>query len=135
VTFDRKAPDVSYRWAEHTAEVQIDIDAETEEEMFRDALRALGELLADCADGEQVWREVAVDGKKRAALLVGWLDELVFLAQTEDLVPGELSDRGLAATVRGHCGSPRHVVEAATHHRLRFERSGSGFRATAVLDV
>ena len=131
---------MSYRWAEHTAEVQLDIDAETEEEMFRDALRALGELLADCADGEQVWREVAVDGKKRAALLVGWLDELVFLAQTEDLVPGdtehvELSDRGLAATVRGHCGSPRHVVEAATHHRLRFERSGSGFRATAVLDV
>jgi SHS2 domain-containing protein len=140
VTLGREAPDVSYRWAEHTAEVQIEIDAETEEEVFSDALRALGELLADGAGGEQVWREVAVDGHQRAALLVGWLDELVFLAETEDLVPEdtelvELSDRGLVATVRGHCGSPRHVVKAATHHRLRFERSGSGFRATVVLDV
>ena len=73
---------------------------------------------ADDAGGEKVWREVAVDGQERAALLVQWLDELVFLAETEDLVPEdtgriELSDHRLVATVRGHRGRPRHLVKGA----------------------
>jgi len=131
---------VSYRWVEHTAEVQIEIDAASEEAVFTEALHALGELLADDARGEQVWRDVAVDGSERAALLVRWLDELVYLAETEDLVPEEvdrieLSDRGLVAGVRCRRVSPRHLVKGATYHRLAFERSDRGFRATVVLDV
>jgi SHS2 domain-containing protein len=137
---DREVRELSYRWAEHTAEVQMEIEATTEEAVFADALHALGELLADDGGGERVWREVAVDGRERGALLVGWLDELVFLAETEDLVPEEaerieVSDRGLVATVRCRRGSPRHLVKGATYHRLRFERSDSRFRATVVLDV
>lgn len=131
---------MSYRWVEHTAEVEVQIEAGTEEAVFADALHALTELLADDIGGEQVLREVAVDGQERTALLVAWLDELVYLAETEDLVPEdtrriELSDRGLAATVRCHRGSPRHLIKGATYHRLSFERSGQGFRATVVLDV
>ena len=125
---------------EHTGEVQMEIEAGTEEAVFSDALRALGELLADDAGGEQVWREVSVGGHERAALLVGWLEELVFLAETEDLVPEdtegvELTEHGLVARVRCHRGSPRHVVKGATYHGLVFERSPRGFGATVVLDV
>jgi SHS2 domain-containing protein len=131
---------MSYRWVEHTAEVEMEIEAGTEEAVFADALRALAELLADDVGAEQVLREVAVEGHERAALLVAWLDELVYLAETEDLVPEdsrriELSDRGLVATVRCHRGSPRHLIKGATYHRLGFERAGQGFRATVVLDV
>lgn len=131
---------MSYRWVEHTAEVQMEIEAATEEAVFTDALHALSELVADDAGGEQVRREVVVRGRERAALLVGWLEELVFLAETEDLVPEdtgriELSDHRLVATVRGHRGRPRHLVKGATYHGLVFERSPRGFRATVVLDV
>jgi SHS2 domain-containing protein len=120
--------------------MQMEIEAVTKEAVFADALHGLGELLADDGRGEQVRREVAVDGDEWAALLVGWLDELVFLAETEDLVPEEaerieLGKDGLRASVRCRRGSPRHVVKAATYHRLAFERSGRGFRATVVLDV
>jgi SHS2 domain-containing protein len=108
--------------------------------MFRHALDALGELLADDAGGEQVWREVAVDCHERAALLVGWLDELVYLAETEDLVPDgvgriELAEHGMVARVRCHRGRPPHLVKGATYHQLAFQRSGRGFRATVMLDV
>ena len=71
---------------------------------------------------------------------MGWLEELVFLAETEDLVPEdveriELSEHRLVATVRCHRGRPRHLVKGATYHRLAFERAAGGFRATVVLDV
>ncbi len=70
---DREALGVSYRWVEHTAEVQLKIEARTEEGVFADALLALAELLADEVHGEQVLREVAVDGEERASLWwAGW---------------------------------------------------------------
>jgi len=47
----------------------------------------------------------------------------------------ELSDGGLVATVRFRRGSPRHLIKAATYHRLAFEPSRLGFRARVVLDV
>jgi len=118
----------------------MEIEAPSEEAVFTDALRGLGELLADDGGGEQVRREVAVDGRERAILLVEWLNELVFLAETEDFVPEDvgriqLSDHGLVASVCGHRGSPRHVVKGATYHRLAFERFGRGYCASVVLDV
>ena len=118
----------------------MDIDAATEEAVFTDALHALAQLLADEVGGEQVWRDVTLDGQERAALLVDWLDELAFLAETEDLVPDgvgriDLSDRGLVAAVRRHRGRPRHLIKGATFHRLAFERHDAGFRARVVLDV
>ena len=131
---------MSYRWVEHTAELEMEIEAPTEEGVFVDALLALAELLGDDGRGASVHREIAIGGRERAALLVEWLDELVYIAETEDLVPEgavriELSDDGLVATARFRSGSPRHLIKAATYHRLAFERCGQGFRATVVLDV
>ena len=118
----------------------MEIEAATEEALFTDALHALRELLADDLAGARVWREVALECHERAALLVLWLDELVFLAETEDLVPEEvermeLSDSDLVAVVRCRRSRPRHLVKGATYHDLAFERSNGGFRAKVVLDV
>jgi protein archease len=137
---DREVLEVSYRWVEHTAELEMEIEAPTEEGVFADALSALAELLGDDGGGASVRREIAIGGRERAALLVEWLDELVYVAETEDLVPEdavgiELFAGGLVATVRFRRGSPRHLIKAATYHRLVFEPSGHGFRATVVLDV
>jgi SHS2 domain-containing protein len=134
------AREMSYRWVEHTAELELEVEAVSEEAIFADALHALAELLGEGARGAGVSREVVVDAGERSVLLVGWLDELVYLAETEDLVPEEverleLSQRGVRSTVRFLRANPRHVVKGATYHRLRFERSDRGFRATVVLDV
>ena len=131
---------MSYRWAEHTAELELQIEAQREDAVFVDAVHALGELLADGRRGDRVSREITVDAPERAVMLLEWLDELVYLAETEDLVPEdvtriELSDRRLVATVCCRYDSPRHLVKGATYHRLGFERADHGFRATVVLDV
>jgi SHS2 domain-containing protein len=132
---------MSYRWVEHTGELELEIEASTEEGVFVDALQALAELLADDGRGDRVWREIEVAGPRaRAVLLLEWLEELVYLAETECLVPErvewiEVSDAGVVASVRCHRGSPRHLVKGATYHRLAFARTRDGFGATVVLDV
>jgi len=131
---------VSYRWVEHTAELELEIEAQREDAVFVDAVRALGELLADESRGDRVSREVTVESPERAVMLLRLLDELVYLVETEDLVPEdveriELSNRRLVATVCCYHGSPRHLVKGTTYHRLVFQRADHRFRATVVLDV
>ena len=134
---------MSYRWAEHTAEVELHIEAASEEAVFEQALQALGRLVREgCARSARasVSREVSVAAGDRATLLAAWLNELVYLIETEDLVPDEvehleLADGRLAATVRAYPGRPRHLVKGATYNELTFEPAGNGFSATVVLDV
>ena len=51
---------MSYRWVEHTAELEMEIEAPTEEGVFVDALHALAELLGDEGGGSGCLREVAL---------------------------------------------------------------------------
>jgi SHS2 domain-containing protein len=131
-----------YRWIEHTSELELHVEADTDRAVLEDATRALRELLRGDrdSDGELVERQVTVDADDRAQLLAAWLDELVFLAETQAVVPervefDSLDERGLRARVTGRRGDPPHLVKAVTYHRLRFERSGDGWEATVVLDV
>ena len=131
---------MSYRWVDHTAEVELHIDADSEDAVFEDALRALAELVRDGRGPDRVSYDIAVSAPDRATLLAGWLDELVFRAETDGLVPEaverlQLGDSDLAATVRAHHGEPRHLVKGVTYHRLSFDREGDRVRAVVVLDV
>lgn len=132
---------MSYRWVEHTAELELEIDAATEERVFVDALAAMCELLdEEGTGGEPLLVELSLAGWERALLLADWLDELVYRADTEGLIPAsveriELQDDGLSATIRAVRGAPRPIVKGVTRHRLEFEPTTDGFRATVVLDV
>jgi SHS2 domain-containing protein len=133
---------MAYGWAEHVGELELRIEAASEQEVFVEALRALNEVLSEDAapGGEQECREVAAAGGERALLLVAWLEELAFLAEVDGFVPEvvdelELGGGALRASVLGRTGSPPHLVKAVTYHRLAFEPAGEGWRAVAVLDV
>jgi SHS2 domain-containing protein len=128
-----------YRWIDHTAELELEIEADSAEAVIGDAVAALRELLGG-GEGAVVARVVEVAAGDRAALLAAFVEELVFLAESEALVPAgvravDLGETRLRAEVELERGDPPHLVKAVTYHRLAFERDGDGYRATAVLDV
>jgi SHS2 domain-containing protein len=130
-------------FGEHTGEVLLRLSAPTLAELFAEAGKALAELMA----GDDPWtatgepEPVAVDGRDCAALLVAFINELVYRSETRKRVYTEFrfelaSERELRATIRGF--SPSHLrtpVKAATLHRVRVERDERGYRAEVVLDV
>jgi SHS2 domain-containing protein len=129
-----------YRWIEHTAELQLEIDASDEQAVFADALSALAELLEDEGDGPPEQRALELEAPDRAELLAGWLDELVYLADAEGFVPEALVEfklRGqrLETAVRGYLGNPRPLVKAVTRHDLAFGEEAGRCYARVVLDV
>jgi SHS2 domain-containing protein len=127
-----------YRFVDHTSELELELEAESAEEALEDALRAFAEL-AGPAEGEELERRIVVEASDLPALLARWLEELVFLAETEGLVPerADLALNGLelSAVVCGRRGEPRPLVKAVTLHRLRLKREDGGWRGRVVLDV
>jgi SHS2 domain-containing protein len=132
-----------YRWVDHTAELELRVEARTAEGVFQEALAALGELLAERSGddgGEPARFEVEASAPDRATLLAEWLSELVYLVETEGFIPERveeltLSADSLHATASGQRATPPHLVKAVTYHRLMLEESGGAWRATVVLDV
>lgn len=145
-----------YRWVDHTAELELHVEAPSEAKVFGEALAALGELLAEhseaepapaqgaagrgAGEGAPVQHEVTASAPDRATLLAEWLNELVFLAETEGFVPERverlrLSEDELEATVSGRRASPPPLVKAVTYHRLEMRRNDGAWRATVVFDV
>jgi len=127
-----------HEWREHTAEVELVIEADSAGEVFAEAAVAFAEL-AEAGGGDEAVREVALEARDRASLLVEWLDELIYLADTQGFVPRrvalQLTGERLAARLEGVVGRVDPLVKAATYHGLAFvERDGS-FEARVVLDV
>jgi SHS2 domain-containing protein len=131
---------VTYRWIEHTSELELELEASTEQGVFDAAFEAMRDLLSDGETPDRLEIPVRLGGRDRAALLADWLGELAFLAETRGVVPDrlsllELDEGGLRALVQGWEGTPPHLVKGATYNRLRFEPAGAGWRARVVLDV
>jgi len=129
-----------YRFVEHTAELELELEAPTEAALFEEAFRVLAELTSGDAQGAAVHHELELEGEDHALLLVDWLHELLFLAEVEELVPEtvvslELAGGGLRATVGGRRGHPRHLVKAVTLTGLQLRLEGGIWHARLVLDV
>jgi protein archease len=129
-----------YEWRSHTAEIELAIEAGSEEQVFTDALAAFFELVALDDSGTAAQHDVALEAADRASLLVDWLQELIYLADAESFIAERaeelrLEDTSINATLVGRHALFEPLVKAATYHGLRFEREGNTWRARVVLDV
>ncbi len=133
----------SHRFEEHTGEVQLHILAPSLPELFAEAGLALAELIAEQRgqSSQEAFEVVEIGAPDREALLVEWLNELIFRGETQRKVYDEfhitsLSDQSLRAEIRGAAPEQlRTAVKAATFHRLEIVPRAGGYSATVVLDV
>lgn len=132
-----------HRWVDHTSEVQLQAGAGSLGGLAAEAGRALGLLMLRGAPAEPSGpsRELEVSSADRDALLVDWLNEIVFLAETELWVPVEFEVREssschLRVAARGvEVEEPPAMVKAATFHGLRVEEEDNGLQAEVIFDV
>lgn len=131
-----------YEQVEHTADLALRICGQDMRELFANAASAMFcELAEMCTVVPGVQQLVEVDGIDYEALLVNWLNELLYLHETRGEVYStfdihELSCQALRATIRGeHTEVVRMQIKAATFHNLKIERTGTGCVVTVVFDV
>jgi SHS2 domain-containing protein len=132
-----------HRFGDHTGEVEMTVEADSVPVLFEEAARGLAGLLADDSTGPatQPDERVALSSTDREALLVEFLNELLYRGEVNKCVYGDVrvehvDDRTLEATIRGRePRAPRTAVKAATWHGVRIRPLEGGVEATVVLDV
>jgi SHS2 domain-containing protein len=129
-----------HEWRDHTAEIELAIEAAAPEDVFAEAAAALGELIGLGEEGPPAQHELALEAADLPALLVAWIDELIFLADTESFVSSgstdvRLNGSSIRGTVVGTRAPLEPLVKAATFHGIHFAREDSTWQARVVLDV
>lgn len=135
-----------HQWVDHTSEVQLQLRAESFAGIAAEAGRALAGLLlrgdpADPPDPETEALTLEVSSHDREALLVDWLNEILYVAETRLWVPVEFeileaSATDLRARARGvPVAVAPSLVKAATFHGLRVEEGEDGLSAEVIFDV
>ena len=127
---------------EHTADWAFRAHGRDLAQLFANAARGMFELQGSTKSGEtSVARGVAVSGVDRETLLVNWLNELLYLQETQHETYShfeimEISDTHLRACVHGRPSRPEgKLIKAVTFHDLEVRRSEDGWEAAIVVDV
>jgi riboflavin kinase/FMN adenylyltransferase len=131
-----------YREVEHTADRALRIWGYELEDLFAGAAKGMYSLMADL-DGLVAadWREIRLEAWDPPALLVDWLNELLFLTEMEGLVFVDSCIESLDETILvarvGGIAAPitKAHIKAATFHDLEFVRDASGWSTVITLDV
>ncbi len=140
-----------HAFEEHTSELQVRLEAPTLAELFAEAGRALAEIMSaadpvapSVGEGRTqlgAYEAVHVRAADRSALLIDWLNELLFRAETgrkvfTDFRIDRLTDQEMSASIRGPELELEHTpVKAATMHGITIREEPGRFLATVVLDV
>lgn len=137
-----------YEVFEHTADVGLHAYGRDLPELFSHAAQGMESLMVA---PEQIkpatTREVTVEAHDHLSLLIGWLDELIFLFDTQFLLVRDveildLTETRLQARVMGEAyDAQRHelasAIKAVTWHEAaitRDEASGS-YQARIIFDI
>jgi SHS2 domain-containing protein len=141
-----RPPRRPYRQIPHTADLAWRLWGENLPQLFENAGRALSATLTDIRSlRRRETRQVSLESSDREALLVDWLNHLLYLFDIDgfigrDFQVASLTSERLEARVAGDIfDASRHpsktAVKAATFHKLAIVPAADGWRATVVLDL
>ena len=135
-----------YEVFEHTADIGLHAYGSTLPELFIHAAQGMESLMVSPEQVRlQVSREITAEGHDVVSLLIAWLNELIFLFDTEYLIFREFAIDSLTETyLKGRAsGEPydaqRHdlssAIKAVTWHEAAVERTGEGYKARIIFDI
>jgi SHS2 domain-containing protein len=135
-----------YRQLAHTADLGLQVWGRTRAELFENAAEGLVSVITDRRRlRARIHREIEVEAPDMEALLIVWLNHLLYLYDVEAFLGSgfevaSLCGERLTALVWGEPFDPaRHIgksaVKAATYHQLKITRLENGWQARVILDL
>jgi len=140
-------PTAGYEPVDHPADLRFRVWAPDRPALFQQAARALLETLFPAGPGEgsetgqTSEAGIRLEGVDDDDLLVRWLGELLFQAETRGRVPAAIRFLQLGGgQPRADClmrpaGLPECEIKAVTYHQTGIRESGGGLEATLLFDV
>ena len=137
---------IPYEVFEHTADIGLHAYGATLPDLFIHAAQGMESLMVAPEQVQsRVTRAVAVEGHDEISLLIAWLNELIFLFDTDFLLLRDfeidaISPVMMRARVSGETyDAQRHdlssAIKAVTWHEASVEQSDNGYKARIIFDI
>ena len=135
---------MKYRFLEHTADVKFQAFGKDMNEAFENAAIALFNAMYKGKVTKKINKKIKVQGKDNESLLYNFLEELLFLLDSENFflsdVKVEINKNGnsLTAELYGDNASNYEIslqVKAITYHDMIVEKKGKKWVTQVVVDV
>ena len=131
---------------DHTADIGIVAYGTDMKQAFANAARGLFSLITELdAIAEKEHHDIKVTAPDREALLVNWLNELIYLFEAKEMLFNRFDITSITNTELRAAGYGEKIdltkhelktqVKAATYHMLKVEQTGSGWKAQVIFDV
>ena len=128
---------------EHTADVGVRARASSLEAVFEHVTHGLLEIVGAYRPGVGSAVEVSVEGRDLGAVLVGWLEEVLYLQDAKDNVitrfeVHEVTDESAKGTVwlrQRQAALEGTAVKAVTYHQLKVEKIKRSWSAQVFFDI
>jgi SHS2 domain-containing protein len=136
-----------FEFIDHTADVGMIAYGADLSQAFANAARALFSLMVEPKSvRETLSRDIELSAPDEESLLVEWLNELIYLFDTENILfrrfevseldSGRLRARGYGEKVNSSRHQLRTGVKAATYHMLSVSRDeDGGYRVKVIFDI
>jgi len=137
---------IRYKYIEHPSDVGFEAYGDTLEALFAHAAIALYSFMTDVEEiEEEEEREVAIKSEDLYSLMFDWLDEMLFLFESESLVMKNFDiDVNLSNfSIRGKCRGGKFdpskhesgiIIKAVTYNMMEVQKNKI-WHARVVLDV
>lgn len=138
---------MTYKILKHTADLRMQIKAFTLEGLFRDAFSGMMDILKKGIPPERkpVQRKISVVSPDRTALLVDFLNEVLYLSQTRKEIYTEINitefseehEARLLAEIKGvKINEFDEDIKAATYHEADVKQNEKGeWETLLVFDI
>lgn len=142
--YTERVKDTGYEEVDHTADWALRLRGRDLDELLANAARGLLALSGAQAAGDAhagAWQTLRLTAADPEALLVAWLEELLFAMESRGVLysTAEVHVEGgtdLTARVReAPIASLARPIKAVTFHDLKIEAAEEGLTATVVFDV
>lgn len=131
---------------EHTADLGLRVNSETQSGLFVDAARGLFSMIVPELTSVECRHSVPItlDADEPDYLLFDWLNELLYLFDAQRLLFSkfevDIDETGLSALAHGEVYDPlRHVLEhevkAITYHGLSLQQVDKRWQAELIVDI
>lgn len=135
-----------YEVFEHTADIGLHAYGSGLPELFIHAAQGMESLMVAPDQVQPITsREIAVEGHDTLSLLVAWLNELIFLFDTDyllfrDFAIDTITETRLTGRATGETyDAQRHelssAIKAVTWHEAAIDRTDQGYQARIIFDI
>ena len=135
---------MTHRILDHTADIQYLVSANSLEKMFVESAKVMQKSFCEDKVREKIEKKIKVAGKDLENLMYNFLEELLFLFDTEHFLFSRIELKinpkkdGISAMLFGETVQKHEIfshVKAITYNEMYVKKKGSKWECLITLDV